>query len=414
MKTPMRAGALLATLLATLLSVTAHAAVDPNKAIDFRADRLRVQGGKADMALVGAEYVQKITVAEGQTLGFVCDWSANLVSGVGYWKTNSAQQLQVVFRRDGNTFAFASATVPAGTQLGSKTTNTSGWKTPSFSNPSPYQSSSTSTNSAHAFKGSVGIMKWTAAKPGTHEFTCVIPKTGFEEPTLGNNIATAVVEVLPKPHKQLSAAVGGNPAADTAVPKATSGGTLMPAPGAVVTGGAMAPAPGLSRRATLPAPWLPDLASGAQVVVAGKFAAAPGATLALQDTDARAAAAGVCQVAFEHEMRNLGQADSPAADRQWTIEGNPAAVVAQTPPIAAGAALSRVDTLGLRPGPNKLRLRLDVNQQVQEASESNNELTLTVNLAGSCGGASTAMPQTAPTDNLRFSPAKESGAPVRR
>src|SRR3989344_7403327 len=187
------------TLLSVMLTLSAQAAVDPNKAIDFRADLLRVEGGKKGTELVGAEYVQKITVTEGETIGFVCDWSANLTGGAGYWKTKVTQNLQVVFRRNGNTFAFTSVSIPAGTQLGSKTTKSSGLKTPSLSNPSPYESSSTSTNFGNSFKGSAGTMKWTAEKPGKHEFTCVIPKTGFEEPTLGNNIATAVVEVLPKP-----------------------------------------------------------------------------------------------------------------------------------------------------------------------------------------------------------------------
>lgn len=151
---------------------------------------------------------------------------------------------------------------------------------------------------------------------------------------------------------------------------------------------------------------LPDLAGGARVVVAGRHSAASGGMLALSAGDVRAAAGGLCQVAFEHEIRNLGAADSPPSQRRWTIDGNPGALEAPTPAIGAGAALSRVDTIGLRPGANKLRLRLDPLNELKEASEANNEVTLTVSVTGPCGGAPTSSPQAAATDNLRFSPSQ--------
>lgn len=198
------------------------------------------------------------------------------------------------------------------------------------------------------------------------------------------------------------------------LPQGKTGAAGQSTPDATAQPGANMTAPGRGRLATLPAigAALPDLASGARVVVAGKHSAASGAMLALPDTDARTTANGVCQVAFEHEVRNLGAAGSPASDRQWTVEGSPGAQVAQTPAIAAGAAVSRVDTIGLRPGVNKLRLRLDPLNQLKEASKANNEFTLTVSVAGLCGGAPLPPPQAAATDNLRFSPAQDGTAPA--
>lgn len=152
---------------------------------------------------------------------------------------------------------------------------------------------------------------------------------------------------------------------------------------------------------------LPDLTSGVRAVVAGKHSGASGAMLALPDTDARVSANGVCQVAFEHEIRNVGAADSPASDRRWTRDGTPGSLVAATPAIAAGAAVTRIDTIGLRPGVNKLRLQLDPLGQIAEVNEANNDFVLTVSVSGLCAGVAPSSPQAAATDSM---PTSQDGA----
>ncbi|MBP5991145.1 MAG: hypothetical protein KA766_14160 [Piscinibacter sp.] len=210
--------------------------------------------------------------------------------------------------------------------------------------------------------------------------------------------------------------MSGQPAPPRAQPNDASQGNLgKPPPAAAVAttpNGAGATDQGGRRLSSPPAADapLPDLASGARVVVAGRHSAASGGMLALSAGDVRAAANGVCQVAFEHEIRNLGAADSPPSQRRWTIDGNLDALVAPTPAIVAGATVSRVDTIGLRTGANKLRLRLDPLDQLKEASEANNEITLTVSVAGPCGGVPPPAATAAATDNLRFSPAHDGTA----
>lgn len=155
---------------------------------------------------------------------------------------------------------------------------------------------------------------------------------------------------------------------------------------------------------------LPDLASGAQVTVAGKHKVPWGGSINISDADARAAANGVCQVAFEHTIRNVGLAASAASSRRWAIEGQPDGPSEQAPAIEGGGALSRVDTLPLRPGANKLRLSLDNLEQVAESNEKNNVYVLVVNLSGFCGGAPSSEPRAAGgPGKLRWSPVQGAG-----
>lgn len=162
-----------------------------------------------------------------------------------------------------------------------------------------------------------------------------------------------------------------------------------------------------SQRQASPGASLPDLASGAQVTVAGKHKVPWGGSISIGDADARAAASGVCQVAVEHTIRNLGPAASAASGRRWVIEGQAEGLVAQVPAIDSGGAQTRVDTLPLRPGLNKLRLALDNLEQVTELNEGNNVYTLAVTVSGSCGGAPLPATRAAggPGD-LRWSPAQ--------
>lgn len=148
---------------------------------------------------------------------------------------------------------------------------------------------------------------------------------------------------------------------------------------------------------------LPDLVGAAQVRIAGKHSAAWGSAIALTDADARAAKAGVCQVAFEHEVRNVGQVQMPATSRRWSNQNHPMNFFADTPALAPGQSVRRVDTLPLQPGPNVLMLGLDDQNQVKEGSESNNVYTVTVNLNGSCGGG-LPMQARAGAGGLRWAP----------
>lgn len=367
------------TLLAVMLSAPALA-VDPNKAIDFRADRLRVEGGKKSMALVGAKYVQQTTVNEGETIGLVCDWSANLVGGVGYWKTKIAQKLQVVIQRNGKTHGFMTVVVPAGTELGTKKTKTSGWHVPSPENPLPYQFSSTTKNFGRAYTGSTDVSKWTADEPGEHEFTCVIPETDFEEPTLENNVATAIVVVVPGPSKMLRSPSREAGSADQHTPRVSSpnpGGTAKPG-----TDVAVIKAPVISKSA--PAPALADLLSEATVTV-GTKPVAWGGIVAVSAAESRIVRNGMCEFAVRHVVRNAGAGAAGAFHRRWTNSNVAGNWDDSYPPIPAGGAVERVDTLPLKPGRNVLYLRLDPNDAVAESDENNNLNRIAIDLSGECG-----------------------------
>jgi hypothetical protein len=151
-------------------------------------------------------------------------------------------------------------------------------------------------------------------------------------------------------------------------------------------------------------PQLPDIASAARLRVAGKHAVVWGGALTLTDADARAAKGGVCQVAFEHELRNEGLAPSAASNRRWTDGSQPMSFSAPTPALAPGATALRVDTLALAPGAHVLTLGLDSGNQVKESNEGNNVYTITVTLNGSCGAGTPPAVQRSGVGGSRFAP----------
>ena len=154
-----------------------------------------------------------------------------------------------------------------------------------------------------------------------------------------------------------------------------------------------------------PAVALPDLASASRVRVAGKYPVAWGGSLTIADADARAAQGGICQVAFEHEIRNSGAAPAAAFSRRWNNQGVAGAPMASVASLAAGASVRRVDTLPLKPGVNQLVMGLDNQGAVQEQNEDNNIYTLTVVLNGSCNGPSAgATVEAAGLGGSRFGP----------
>lgn len=210
-----------ARILASMVSAGAlalaptavRAGVDPNKALDFRVDAVRIVGATAPDKLQGAEWVP--AAYEGDLISVHCDVSANLVSGVGYWQTKVKQTLQAVLQRDGNTMSFATWSIPAGTELGSKSSSDGGYFGTGIGE------TSTTHNYGDAFKSTFGPSKWTAKGLGKHQFQCVVPKSGFVEPSLENNVRHVVLEVVPKPNLKPMSSPEPAPAEKT-VPKRES------------------------------------------------------------------------------------------------------------------------------------------------------------------------------------------------
>lgn len=360
-------------VLSLMLAPPLHA-VDPNKVIDLRADALRIEGGKKEMVLDGAVWVQKAVVTDGTTIGLVCDWSANLV-GAAYWKTNVNQTWQVIIKRDDGTLGFGPASMPPGTQLGKKTTKSSGLKIPTPSDPIPYEASSTTTFHGTSFKGSFGPIQWTAMGEGKHKFECVVPKTGFEEPTLENNIATAYVEVVPK----LKAGTPSGPS--VAQPKAGLSPVLPAAKPKVGIPSGQAVATGIGSPVGPP-----DITTDGQVSFNGKASAWRG-TIVVDAKDATRVAGGQCEFPVKYTVRNAGLSSTGQFGSLWTNNPPTGSFGRSWLPLAPGGASTQTDLVMLKPGLNVLRLTLDNLNQVSESSEGNNTFPLTVNVSGICGSA---------------------------
>jgi hypothetical protein len=212
---------------------------------------------------------------------------------------------------------------------------------------------------------------WKATGAGPHTVGCALVNTTYKQDNdMGNNKASTTIHVNAAPLNFKSAL--------PAIVKATP---VQPQ-----------------------ALQLPDLTSAAQLTVAGKHTVAWGGAVTLTDADARAAKDGMCQVAFEHEMRNAGGAASGGFSRRWNNEGQAAGPASTAPAIAAGGAVKRVDTLSLKPGVNKLVLGLDNLNQVQESNENNNIVALTVTINGNCGGAPLASTRGSGLGGSRFAP----------
>jgi hypothetical protein len=370
----LRLGILFVMVLTLICTNPLFAAVDPNKVIDLRADALKIEGGKKEMVLDGALWVQKAVVIEGITIGLICDWSANLV-GAAYWKTNVNQTWQVIIKRDDGTLGFGPASMPAGTQLGKKTTKSSGLKIPTPTDPIPYEASSTTSSHPTSFKGSFGPIQWTAQGEGKHKFECVVPKTGFEEPTLENNIATAYVEVVPK----LKAGTPTGPS--VAQPKAG----LLPVPPAAKPKVGIPPGQAVATGAGVPA-GPPDITSNGKVVVAGKSSAWRG-MIVVDAKNAARVSGGQCEFPVQYTVRNAGISPTGPFGSLWQNNPPTGSFSRSWMPIAPGSASTQTDLVMLKPGQNVLRLALDNEKQVAESNEGNNMFQLTVNVTGICGTA---------------------------
>lgn len=367
-KSKVRLGAAAVVLLALIAASRSDAGeADTNKMIDFRADALHIDGGKKSTILDGAVWVEKAIVYEGSTVSLTCDYSANLVNGT-YWKTNVNQRWQVIVREEGKFIKIGYGWMPAGTELGTKKTSSSGLRAPSLSNPVPYESSTNVHHFGTSFKGSLGPVKVNKSLGvGEHKFECVIPKTGFEEPNLSNNVTTAYIEV--RPH--LKAGPSGPLVArsEPVLPsKPLKAGNSGPAR---ATGTAMAKGP-------------PDITSDPRVVVAGKTAAW-GGTVLVDAKRATSVAAGQCEFAIRHTARNAGMSPAGRFGSLWT--NNPATGKFRRSwlPLPPGGASTQTDLVMLKAGRNTLRLTLDDTNQVGETNEKNNVFRITVNVTGHCG-----------------------------
>jgi hypothetical protein len=161
-------------------------------------------------------------------------------------------------------------------------------------------------------------------------------------------------------------------------------------------------------------PQLPDLESAARLRIAGKHTVAWGGSIVLTDADARTAANGVCQVAFEHEIRNVGTVATSEFSRRWNNEGKAGGISASAPSIPAGGALTRVDILALERGVNKLLMGLDNLNQVKEGNKNNNVYALTVTMNGTCAGPASVQANAAPGSSRvggsHYGPAQVQGA----
>lgn len=159
--------------------------VDPKTALDVRIDGVQLQTVKSVLATKGAP---RLHVESGRTEGIACKWSAHLTGNWKYWQTDVARDFQYVIRIDNATIATGPAILPAGTKLGSKTTDNSGWQAPTIEDPMPsYQGSSTTTNHARQYAGVTSLVQWTAEQPGRRVVRCEILGTGLKEPTVANN-----------------------------------------------------------------------------------------------------------------------------------------------------------------------------------------------------------------------------------
>jgi hypothetical protein len=179
--------------------------------------------------------------------------------------------------------------------------------------------------------------------------------------------------------KPVAAAVPSVPAAATQPSRAAT---------APAGGPAAAPAKPAARAQAPAAADKPDLVASSEVQLlrrGGPEKGRWGGSITVEDSAAPSTQNGKCYFGLHFQVRNAGGAPAPVFQVALSAEGEPPGV-RQAGPLAPGASSSHEVYLNLRPGANVLRLRVDSQQQVAEADESNNAPALTVNVKGSCGG----------------------------
>jgi hypothetical protein len=129
---------------------------------------------------------------------------------------------------------------------------------------------------------------------------------------------------------------------------------------------------------------LPDITSAAQIMI-GSVPAQWGATVNVDAKQAFSAQNGVCQFVVQHTARNIGLASTGSFDSLFKSSPVPGGLSRVWGSIAPGGQDTQKDLLSLKPGMNDLLLTLDHPGKVQEASETNNQFRVRVNVTGSCG-----------------------------
>lgn len=236
---------------------------------------------------------------------------------------------------------------------------------------------------------------WTAAQGP--KFECK-GKVAFENCRValkaGNEAKRCTHLPSPDDPKPLSASTTVKPA-QTVASGAPAASVPKPAPSAAAgpdtVPGATQPArsPAPSRTPMAAAGNKPDLLAVSEVQLlrrGGSEKGQWGGSITVEDSAAPSAQNGKCYFGLHFEVRNAGGAPAPVFQVALSAEGEPPGV-RQAGPLAPGASSSHEIYVNLHPGANALRLRIDSQQQVAEADESNNAPTLTVNVKGSCGGA---------------------------
>lgn len=206
------------------------------------------------------------------------------------------------------------------------------------------------------------------------------------------------------------------PKADAALPSGKSDQTPLPpktpSPRGVLPQKVTPPSGSTgSHLATARAPQgLPDITSAAQITI-GSTPAQWGTTVNVDAKQAFLAQNGVCQFAVQHTARNIGLAPTGSFDSLWKI-GLAPGLTRTWGSIAPGGQDTQKDLLSLKPGMNDLLLTLDHPGKVQEASETNNQFRVRVNLSGNCGAAPGMVPPPAGPGSPA-SPRMSPGPPTR-
>ncbi|MCW8943387.1 MAG: hypothetical protein OQL27_01365, partial [Sedimenticola sp.] len=93
-----------------------------------------------------------------------------------------------------------------------------------------------------------------------------------------------------------------------------------------------------------------------------------------------------CQIQLAYHVVNKGKADSPAFALQWIdMNTNQQLKLQRIYGLKKEVEYLRTEMLSLQPGDNRFMLKLDSASEVNELSETNNNLPVTIRYTGRCG-----------------------------
>jgi hypothetical protein len=133
-----------------------------------------------------------------------------------------------------------------------------------------------------------------------------------------------------------------------------------------------------------------DLATGAVLRFGTKSAPANGSVV-LNDSDSFLKSNGKCAFNLGYDMRNQGAADSGTFLNRVFMDNQVVAINTNLA-LTAGQSRSLITQPYLTPGTHVVKLVLDADNQVAEADESNNTLSVTVKVDSTCGASPTTPP----------------------